>query len=269
VRGRYGDARTLASGWIIPKIRPPGSAQVAYQPMVGIGLRGSTDGAAVLFHQPQLRIQVVDAEVRLMVARRRIEIAVREELEREATAAHDEPARVAVFLDKPEPGVERGGRVEVARGQRRNSVIGHLPRLSTGVVGLSILPHLRYRLAHDRGQERFVRFMICVIDNETGSGSGDEMVAIDAFNAQLQSAGKLIMAEGLASPRASVVIDNRGGAEAVTPGPLHDTEQYISGFWIIEAADRDAALALAAEGSRACNRVVELRPFYGGDATAG
>jgi hypothetical protein len=61
VRGRYGDARTLASGWIIPKIRPPGSAQVAYQPMVGIGLRGSTDGAAVLFHQPQLRIQVVDA----------------------------------------------------------------------------------------------------------------------------------------------------------------------------------------------------------------
>ncbi|MBB5616808.1 hypothetical protein BJ959_000304 [Chryseoglobus frigidaquae] len=38
----------------------------------------------------------------------------------------------------------------------------------------------------------------------------------------------------------------------------------MSGFWIIEAPDRDAALALAAEGSRACNRVVELRPFYGG-----
>lgn len=109
-----------------------------------------------------------------------------------------------------------------------------------------------------------MRFVIFVIDTESGSGTGDEVAAIDAFNARLQTAGQLIMAEGLASPRASTVIDNRGGAGLVTPGPLHDTERYVSGFWIIEAADRDAALALAAEGSRACNRVVELRPFFGG-----
>ncbi len=108
-----------------------------------------------------------------------------------------------------------------------------------------------------------MKYMICVIDSETGSGDGDEMAAIDAFNERLQNAGQLIMAEGLASPRASVVVDNRGGAGVVTPGPLHDTEQYVSGFWIIEATDRDAALALTADGSRACNRVVELRPFYG------
>jgi hypothetical protein len=109
-----------------------------------------------------------------------------------------------------------------------------------------------------------MKYLLNVIDSETGSGTGGEMAAIDAFNARLQSAGQLIMAEGLASPRASVVLDNRGGAGLVTPGPLHETEQYVSGFWIIEAADRDAALALAAEGSRACDRVVELRPFFGG-----
>lgn len=109
-----------------------------------------------------------------------------------------------------------------------------------------------------------MRYLLNVIDSETGSGSSDEMAAIDAFNARLHSTGQLIMAEGLASPRASTVIDNRGGAGLVTPGPLHETEQYVSGFWIIEAPDRDAALALAAEGSRACNRVVELRPFFGG-----
>lgn len=109
-----------------------------------------------------------------------------------------------------------------------------------------------------------MRYLLNVIDSETGSGSSDEMAAIDAFNARLQSAGQLIMAEGLASPRASTVIDNRGGAGLVTAGPLHEAELYVSGFWIIEAPDRDAALALAAEGSRACNRVVELRPFFGG-----
>lgn len=123
---------------------------------------------------------------------------------------------------------------------------------------------MRYGLAHDEGAWCFVKFMMSVIDDATGSGSSDEMAAIDAFNARLQSAGQLIMAEGLAAPRASTIVDNREGAGLVTPGPLHDTEQYVSGFWIIEAANRDAALALAAEGSRACNRVVELRPFYGG-----
>lgn len=109
-----------------------------------------------------------------------------------------------------------------------------------------------------------MRYLVCVMDSESGSGTGDEMAAIDAFNARLQSACQLIMAEGLSSPRASTVIDNRGGAGLISSGPLHDTEQYVSGFWIIEAPDRDAALALAAEGSRACNRVVELRPFHGG-----
>jgi len=113
-----------------------------------------------------------------------------------------------------------------------------------------------------------MKYVLNVIDSESGSGTGDEMAAIDAFNARLQSAGQLIMAEGLSSPRASTVVDNRGGAGLITPGPLHETEQYVSGFWVIEAPDRDAALALAAEGSRACNRVVELRPFYGGEGSA-
>jgi riboflavin biosynthesis pyrimidine reductase len=38
-------------------------------------------------------------------------------------------------------------------------------------------------------------------------------------------------------------------------------EKYLVGFWIIEAADLDVALKLAAEGSKACNRKVEVRPF--------
>jgi hypothetical protein len=32
-------------------------------------------------------------------------------------------------------------------------------------------------------------------------------------------------------------------------------------FWIIEAPDLDVALTLAAEGSKACDRKVEVRPF--------
>jgi hypothetical protein len=47
----------------------------------------------------------------------------------------------------------------------------------------------------------------------------------------------------------------------VTDGPFLESKEYIAGLWIIEAADLDVALQLAAEGSRACNRKVEVRPF--------
>ncbi|WP_455430608.1 hypothetical protein [Paractinoplanes durhamensis] len=40
-----------------------------------------------------------------------------------------------------------------------------------------------------------------------------------------------------------------------------ESKEFIIGFWIIEAADLDVALRLAADGSRACNRKVEVRPF--------
>jgi hypothetical protein len=46
-------------------------------------------------------------------------------------------------------------------------------------------------------------------------------------------------------------------------GPLHDTLEFMSGFWLINAPDAETAQALAAEGSKACNRKVELRPLIG------
>jgi len=59
------------------------------------------------------------------------------------------------------------------------------------------------------------------------------------------------------------VIDNRAEAAIVTDGPFVETKEWVSGFWIIDAPDRDTAVALATEGSKACNRRVEVRSFLG------
>jgi hypothetical protein len=48
-----------------------------------------------------------------------------------------------------------------------------------------------------------------------------------------------------------------------TDGPFLESKEYLAGFWIIEASDLDVALTLATEGSKACNRKVEVRPFLG------
>jgi len=108
-----------------------------------------------------------------------------------------------------------------------------------------------------------MQFLISVIDNQTGTATDDEMAAIDEFNEGLQASGQWVFAGGLGAPGTATTIDNRRGRGLVTDGPFAETKEYIAGFWIIEAPDLEAARELAAAGSRACNRKVELRPFLG------
>ncbi len=106
-----------------------------------------------------------------------------------------------------------------------------------------------------------MQYLFSVIDDTAGLATPDEEAAVDAFNDRLQAEGRWVFAGGLASPSSATVIDNRDGAALVTDGPFVESKEYLAGFWIIEAADLDVALKLATEGSKACNRKVEVRPF--------
>jgi hypothetical protein len=105
-----------------------------------------------------------------------------------------------------------------------------------------------------------MRFVIFVIDQASNSAAGDEMARIDAFNAKLESAGQLVLAVGVAGPGSSTLIDNRHGKASVASGSLN-SEDFYSGFWLIEANNAEQAEKLALEASQACNRRVELRPL--------
>jgi hypothetical protein len=106
-----------------------------------------------------------------------------------------------------------------------------------------------------------MKYLVSVIDDTSGSGTSDEMAAIDAFNDQVVADGHWVFAGGLASPDASTVIDGRGDEPLFTDGPFLESKEYLAGFWVFEAPDLDVALKLAAAGSKACNRRVEVRPF--------
>jgi hypothetical protein len=106
-----------------------------------------------------------------------------------------------------------------------------------------------------------MQYLVSVIDDTAGLATPDEMAAIDAFNDRLETQGHWVFAGGLAAPSSATVIDNRDGVGLVTDGPYLESKEYLAGFWIMEAADLDVALKLAAEGSKACNRKVEVRPF--------
>ena len=83
------------------------------------------------------------------------------------------------------------------------------------------------------------------------------------FNDELQAEGAWVFAGGLHAPSTATVVDGTGGEVVTTDGPYSEAKEQIGGFWVVEAPDLDAALALAARGSRACRGKVEVRPFQG------
>ncbi|MFC0626211.1 YciI family protein [Kribbella deserti] len=105
-----------------------------------------------------------------------------------------------------------------------------------------------------------MQYLVSVIDDKTGSATPDEMTAVNAFNDRLVAEGHWVFAAGLAAPSTATVIDNRGREPLFTDGPFLESKEYMAGLWILEAPDLDVALKLAAEGSKHCNRRVELRP---------
>jgi hypothetical protein len=46
----------------------------------------------------------------------------------------------------------------------------------------------------------------------------------------------------------------------MTDGPYAETKEQMGGFWLIQAADLDAALEWAAKATAACERPIEVRP---------
>jgi hypothetical protein len=85
--------------------------------------------------------------------------------------------------------------------------------------------------------------------------------AVDAFNSEVQAAGIWVFAGGLHPSSTSTVVRAQGGQVITTDGPYAETKEQIGGFWVIKAADLDAALDWAAKGSAACGWPVEVRPF--------
>ena len=106
-----------------------------------------------------------------------------------------------------------------------------------------------------------MQYLASVIADGTELAVPGEDAAIDAFNDRLRAEGHWVFAGGLAAPSSATVIDNRGAESLIADGPFVESKEYLAGFWIIEAPDLDVALKLAAEGSKACNRKVEVRPF--------
>lgn len=84
---------------------------------------------------------------------------------------------------------------------------------------------------------------------------------VNALEAEMRSAGTFLFGGRLHDPETATVV-RRGGPELVmTDGPFVESKEHIGGFYIIEAADLDAALAWAGKVVEAIGAPIEVRPF--------
>jgi hypothetical protein len=84
---------------------------------------------------------------------------------------------------------------------------------------------------------------------------------VDALNESLKKEGAWVFAGGLHPADTATVVRVQDGEVLTTDGPFAESKEQLGGFWVVQAADLDEALAWAKKATVACRGPVEVRPF--------
>ena len=107
------------------------------------------------------------------------------------------------------------------------------------------------------------QYLVCnyLPDNfDPSTVSKTMMEEIHALNREMIAAGARKFACGISAPaNAKTVRKRSNGTVLVTDGPYLETKEHMGGFWILEAANLDEALAWAKKAAIACDVAGEVR----------
>jgi hypothetical protein len=114
-----------------------------------------------------------------------------------------------------------------------------------------------------------VQYAILIYDEETASPSSapadpetwkEVAGQYDAYTRMLRDRGAYKGGEALQPVTSATTIRVRDGQTLTTDGPFAETKEALGGFYLIEAADLDEALRLAADCPGARYGSIEIRP---------
>ncbi len=110
-----------------------------------------------------------------------------------------------------------------------------------------------------------MRFMMLMIPKGYEAAAPGTLPSAEAvenmmkYNAELQAAGVLLALEGLHPPSTGARVSFTGGKATVTDGPFAETKEVIGGYWIIQVASREEAIAWAKRCPAGPDDVIEVR----------
>jgi hypothetical protein len=110
-----------------------------------------------------------------------------------------------------------------------------------------------------------MRFMMLMIPKGYETAAPDAMPTAEAvaammkYNEALKQAGVLITLDGLHPPSTGARVSFTGGKPMVTDGPFTEAKEVLGGYWMIDVASRDEAIAWAKRCPASDNEVIEIR----------
>ncbi len=87
------------------------------------------------------------------------------------------------------------------------------------------------------------------------------MQDLGSINEEIKSAGSWVFSGGLHQPSTATVLRHQDGDVLATDGPFAEGKEHLGGFWIIRAADLDAALEWSRKIIMVTKLPIEVRPF--------
>ena len=81
-----------------------------------------------------------------------------------------------------------------------------------------------------------------------------------AYDTVIRNSGHCLASEALQSVQTATTVRVRDGNTLITDGPFAETKEQLTGFYLIEAANLDEAIAVAAKIPPARVGSIEVRP---------
>jgi hypothetical protein len=113
-----------------------------------------------------------------------------------------------------------------------------------------------------------MKYLLLIYGNEAASGAAPEaarnemLAAYGAYTGAMIQAGVMVGGDRLHPSSAATTVRIAEGKTQVLDGPYAETKEQLGGYYIIEAADLDAALSWAERCPGAAHGAVEVRPIW-------
>lgn len=104
-----------------------------------------------------------------------------------------------------------------------------------------------------------MKYLCLVYGAESELAGFDDEECVD-YDGAIRRSGHCLASEALQPVQTATTVRVRNGKVAVTDGPFAETKEQLAGFYLIEAADLDEAIRLAAGIPPATVGCVEVRP---------
>jgi hypothetical protein len=111
-----------------------------------------------------------------------------------------------------------------------------------------------------------MQYALLVYQQEAGRGPDESDTALNEIVARHMAFSRdlgptRIGGAGLKSTVSATTVRTQGAAKTVHDGPFAETKEQLGGFYLIDASDLDAAIAIARNVPLAGDGAIEIRPL--------